>query len=245
MNKHRSFFILFTGVLILLIVLLFSIEKDPKNQEFDKERAYQDVITQVNFGPRVPGSPAHQKTIEYIQSELENNHWTTEIQEAEINGQTIFNVIAKRGHSDSWIIFGAHYDSRFFASNEDDPESKSQPVPGANDGASGVAVLLELSRILPKDIDKEIWLVFFDAEDQGNIDNWDWILGSRAFVRELVGKPSAVVIIDMIGDSDLSIYREISSDPALTTSIWKSAKELGFSSQFIDQEKYNRDSTSL
>jgi Zn-dependent M28 family amino/carboxypeptidase len=88
----------------------------------------------------------------------------------------------KKNDESPQIIFGAHYDSRMFADNDADAANHSLPVPGANDGASGVAVLLELARSLPKD-SAPIWLVFFDAEDNGNIEGWDWILGSREFVN--------------------------------------------------------------
>jgi Zn-dependent M28 family amino/carboxypeptidase len=111
-------------------------------------------------------------------------------------------------------------------------------MPGANDGASGVAVLLELSRVLSSRLDKKIWLVFFDAEDNGNIQGQDWILGSREFVDKLEGKPDAVVIIDMIGDADLNIYWEKNSDPNLSVEIWDAANEIGYSDVFIRQYKY-------
>jgi Zn-dependent M28 family amino/carboxypeptidase len=113
----------------------------------------------------------------------------------------------------------------------------SQPVPGANDGASGVAVLLEIARVLP-DEENKIWLVFFDAEDQGNLDGWDWTLGSQAYANTLTITPQALVLLDMIGDADLNIYREGSSDITLKNEIWLTAANLGYSDQFINTEKY-------
>ena len=130
--------------------------------------------------------------------------------------------------------------TRFFADQDPDINNHQKPVPGANDGASGVAVLLELARVLPQNINKEIWLVFFDAEDQGNINGWDWILGSRYFASHLEEKvPNAVIVIDMIGDSDLNIYFETNSDPDLSKSIWESAAIAGYQKQFIPQPKYS------
>jgi glutaminyl-peptide cyclotransferase len=81
-------------------------------------------------------------------------------------------------------------------------------------------------------------LVFFDAEDNGRIPGWDWILGSRAFVEALEGKPDAAVIVDMIGDADLEIYLERGSDPELSAEIWDVAAYLGYS-QFIPTPKYH------
>ncbi len=134
-------------------------------------------------------------------------------------------------------MLGAHYDTRFFADHDPDESKRKQPVPGANDGASGVAVLLELARTLPPEIDST-WLVFFDAEDNGRIEGWDWILGSRAFAEEMDFTPNAVVIVDMIGDADLNIYFEKNSNEQIRAEIWKKANELGYP-QFINEEKYS------
>jgi Zn-dependent M28 family amino/carboxypeptidase len=92
--------------------------------------------------------------------------------------------------------------------------------------------------MVPEDLPLNIWLVFFDGEDNGHISGWDWILGSREFVDKLEGKPDAVVILDMIGDRDLNIHFEKYSDPILSQEIWAIAQELGYSSQFIPYEKH-------
>ena len=114
---------------------------------------------------------------------------------------------------------------------------RRHPVPGANDGASGVAVLLELAWDIPDDLDKNIWIVLFDAEDNGNIPGWDWISDSRGFVDRLTTQPDAVVIVDMIGDADLNIYKEINSNAHLVNEIWNIANELGYQ-QFLPEYKY-------
>jgi glutaminyl-peptide cyclotransferase len=147
-------------------------------------------------------------------------------------------VVAKRGAGDIWLIIGAHYDSRFWADADPNPANHRQPVPGANDGASGVSVLLELARTLPAELDKQLWLVFFDTEDQGRIPDWDWILGSRSFVGALEGTPDAVMVVDMIGDSDLNIYMERNSDLALTQRVWEIAGDLGYDDQFIPEFRH-------
>jgi len=161
-----------------------------------------------------------------------------EIQESEALGHPIQNIVAKRNDVSLQIILGAHYDSRMFADNDPDPANHTQPVPGANDGASGVAVLLELARTLPED-SVSTWLVFFDAEDNGRIEGWDWILGSREFVKHNVIQPRAVVIVDMIGDADLNIYKERNSNKELTDEIWGVANSLGYGKQFISDYKYS------
>ena len=206
----------------------------PTSSAFDGQRAYADVHTQVALGPRIPGTEGHARVQEWIRAELAEAGWQLEIQTSESLGHPIQNLIAKRSDDPPQIILGAHYDTRIFADSDPDPANTSLPVPGANDGASGVAVLLELARSLPEDT-VPTWLVFFDAEDNGRIEGWDWILGSREFVRNNPVRPAAVIIVDMIGDADLNIYKEPNSDPDLTDSIWAVAQKLGYEDKFIPE----------
>ena len=205
---------------------------------FDGQRAHANVQTQVAFGPRLPGSEGHAKVREWMREELVEAGWRVEVQESEALGHPIRNVVAKRSEEPAQIIIGAHYDTRMFADSDPDPANHSKPVPGANDGASGVAVLLEIARSLPEDT-VPIWLVFFDAEDNGRIEGWDWTLGSPEFVRNYSVQPRAVVIVDMIGDEDLNIYKEHNSNPELTDQIWETARNLGYGSKFIMEYKYS------
>lgn len=207
---------------------------------FDGQRAYQDVLAQMAFGPRTPGSAAHDQMVTWMVAELEKAGWDVEIQDLEVEGQPVRNVIARRGSGEPWLILGAHYDSRLLADQDADPTLGAQPVPGANDGASGVAVLLELARTLPEKTAKagQIWLVFFDSEDQGNLPGWDWIYGSRAFVDQLSDQPDAMLLVDMIGDADLNIYYEKNSDAELSRQIWETAASLGYQDHFIQEEKF-------
>jgi Zn-dependent M28 family amino/carboxypeptidase len=205
---------------------------------FDGQRAYEDVRTQVEFGPRIPGSEGHAKIQAWIREELIEAGWQVEIQESEALGHPIRNIVAKRSDEPPQIIVGAHYDTRMFADNDPDPAQHTNFVPGANDGASGVAVLLELARSLPEET-VPVWLVFFDAEDNGRIEGWDWTLGSPEFVRRNPVQPRAVVIVDMIGDADLNIYKERNSNPDLTDQIWQTAERLGYGSKFITEYKYS------
>jgi glutaminyl-peptide cyclotransferase len=205
---------------------------------FDGERALKDVVNQVAFGPRIPGSDAHAQTIEYIQRELTAAGWQSQVETAEYGGKTALNILATRSSKNPVILFGAHYDSRLVADNDPDPLNQAQPVPGANDGASGVAILLELARMLPAE-SVPTGLLFIDIEDNGRLPGWDWILGSRAFAARMpIPAPQAVVIVDMLGDADLNIYQEKNSDPELTHQIWKTAQSLGYASAFIPQPKY-------
>jgi Zn-dependent M28 family amino/carboxypeptidase len=209
----------------------------PVLSSFDGERAYADVLTQVSFGSRVPGTEGHAKLQEWAQDELESAGWQVEIQTSEALGHPIENIVARRNDDAPHIILGAHYDTRMFADNDPDPAQHTNVVPGANDGASGVAVLLEMARSLP-DETVPVWLVFFDAEDNGRIEGWDWILGSREFVKNNSVQPRAAIIVDMIGDADLKIYKERNSNPDLTNEIWAVAKSLGLEDKFIPEYKH-------
>lgn len=211
----------------------------PDNLPFDAQKAYAHVLAQTDFGPRTPGSAAHTATIEYIRANLEQSGWLVDIQTEKVGMHTIKNIIARRSDVPPQVILGAHYDTRLLSDNDPDLLLQQQPVPGGNDGASGVAVLLELGRVLPRD-SVPIWLVFFDAEDQGGIPGWeDWSLGATAFVNSFNLKPRAVVIVDMVGDFDLNITMEKNSDSRLTKEIWDVAASLGYGNVFIPREKYS------
>ncbi|NUM46939.1 MAG: M28 family peptidase [Anaerolineales bacterium] len=212
---------------------------------FDGERAYEDVKFQVDLGPRIPGTEGHAAVIDWMVAELEAAGWAATVQEGEYLGNPIRNVVAKRAETPgaAWIILGAHFDTRSRADHDPDPARQSDPVPGANDGASGVAVLLELARVLPPDLDKNVWLVFFDAEDDGRIEGKEWIMGSSFFVQQLTADenaplPDAAVIVDMIGDADLNVYLEMNSDPGLSAEIWGVAASLGYQEAIISVPRH-------
>lgn len=234
----------------------------PPPETFSGERALADAAAQLAFGPRTAGSLAHKQAGGAIALALAQAGWEVEIQETRYQrsaagddpsgaiDQPVRNIIGKWGQGKPWLVLGAHYDSRLLADKDPDPANQTQPVPGANDGASGVGVLLELARTLPGQIQaapppttggraQQIWLVFFDAEDNGHIPGWDWILGSRAFVESLERLPQAAVIIDMIGDRDLNLRYEQSSNPLISQEIWSQAASLGYSVQFIPEAGYN------
>jgi Zn-dependent M28 family amino/carboxypeptidase len=241
--SHKS--PLLYALLILSIFTTFTTSCRPtttnqkENDRFDGEHALQNIDYQMDFGPRFPGSIGHWKVRIWIKNFLQKINWQTYIQEGEIQGQKVHNIIAKKGTGEPWIILGAHYDTRLYADQDRDKENRTLPVPGANDGASGVALLLELARVFPEEFPGEVWIVFFDAEDNGNIPGWDWILGSTYFIDQLDSHPDAMVLVDMIGDSDLNIYKERLSHQQLTDQIWEIADDLGFGDYFIPEFKYS------
>jgi len=229
-------------VISLGMVLSSCQEIDGPAQSFDGQRAYQDVAAQLDFGSRAPGTPGHAEIRQWLTHELSDAGWDVEVQQADYNDTQIYNLIAERSvptrtEQNYWVILGAHYDTRFVSDRDPDPDKRTTPMVGANDGASGTAVLTELARILPDLENVKISLVFFDAEDNGNLPGWEWIIGSTLFVDQLSEYPDAVVIVDMVGDADQQIYRETTSDPDLMDDIWGVAEDLGKTS-FINEEKY-------
>ena len=229
---------LLLGLLILWYALAFIRNPQTGLKSFDGDRAYKDVVTQVAFGPRIPGSAAHTKTLEWLRTSLEALGWQVQIQQSEMLNHPIQNLVAFRTERPPQYILGAHYDTRIFADHDPDPAKRGQPTPGANNGGSGVAVLLELARSLPADA-PPVWLVFFDAEDNGKIPGWDWILGSRAFVKSLTVKPRAMLLVDMVGGANSTFYMDGNSDTQLRNSIWDAAAKLGYQDIFIPHVKYN------
>src|SRR5574340_457883 len=226
--------ILLLAAVVAWYAVAFMREASTTESRFDGQRALGDVEQQVQFGPRVPGSDAHARALDWMEAELIAAGWQVSRQETQSMGHPIINLVASRSAGPPKIILGAHFDSRLLADRDPQVEQRTQPTPGANDGASGVAVLLELARSLPHD-GVPIMLVFFDAEDTGRIPGWDWILGSRAFVSTLASKPEKMILVDMVGESDLQIRPEGNSDARLRDSIWATAARLGYAESFPTQ----------
>ena len=239
-NKINVLFSLFIILLLIIGIRYLYNSKQPTTESltFSGDRAKTWVDQQCALGYRITGSEANRKTAEMISQELERWGWTADYQDFTYMDTPVRNVLGSKGDGEA-ILLGAHFDTRRSA----DAENPSIPVMGANDGASGVAVLLELARVL--DVEKTgklIYLAFFDAEDNGRLDGWDWIVGSSymaAHWGENGESPlQSVVVVDMIGDRDLNIYIERNSDPELTQQIWQTASQLGYSEYIIPQEKY-------
>ncbi len=215
--------------------------------QFEGTKAFAHVQAQVDFGARPTGSAAAQKTANYIVETLRSLGWNA-VQELFLvtvakRPISACNVIGSLG-SGSVIILGTHYDTRMYADIDPGDNEKYEPVIGANDGASGVAVLLELARILSQGykLQHEIRLAFWDAEDNGKILGWpDWILGSTHYVENLDIKPEYVINLDMVGSKSLSLYYEgfsMESACHIVGTIWEIAANLGYGNKFIRHTKY-------
>jgi glutaminyl-peptide cyclotransferase len=213
---------------------------------FDGNSAYNFVLKQCALGLRPTGSEAGWATGDYIISELKRLGWQVIVHEftfQEVKGR---NIIAKQG-AGPVAMLGAHYDTRPYADHNPEGQ-RNQGILGANDGGSGVAVLLELARILQVEkTGHEIWLAFFDAEDRGGLDNWPFSVGARLLAQDIAGsnlpqltqKPEFVIVVDMVGDAEQQLYYEAASNPALNERIWALAQSLGYESVFSPTVRHN------
>lgn len=228
-------------ILFLFIVLCLSTLTNsftPPTTVFSGYNAFSHLVKLQSFGPRIPGSEAHLKAIDYIGRQLTAAGWTVKIQTSPASWQTNYNILAYRQNSVPQIVLASHYDSRIFADRDTDQRLRIYPVPGANDGGSSTAVLLELARVLPADSATNIGLLFFDLEDQGDILGYDWILGSRQFFYMNSWRPRLLILLDMIGGHDQAIQPPENSDTQIYKLIQSQAVDLGYGSYFIDPSNY-------
>jgi|TARA_Y100000994_G_scaffold235561_1_gene225346 glutaminyl-peptide cyclotransferase len=184
--------------------------------EFDGQRANESVTTQVEFGPRLPGSNASMELREWFMDTRPEFDWSLDphfrdgYNLTNLEGRLIPDDAEENGPI---IVLAAHYDSRNRAERDPDPNMTDVPIPGANDGGSGVAVLWELARILPSmELEHEVWILLTDAEDQGLIEEPStWALGAQSWAENRseddISRIDAFLLVDMIGDADLKIYR--------------------------------------
>lgn len=215
---------------------------------FSPDSAYSYVETQVNFGPRVPGSEAHSRCGDWLVRKLKDFGANVIEQTATLttfDGTRIpmRNIFASfNPDSENRILLLAHWDCRPWADNDPDPANHKTPVEGANDGASGVGVLLEIARVAGNETgDKGLDILLCDAEDWGTEHNDEsWAMGTRYFAANPPAKnmPSAAILLDMVGASDATFMREYYSqnaDPALADEIWAIAKSLGYGEMFVNK----------
>lgn len=216
---------------------------------FNADSCLAYVKAQTDFGPRVPNTDAHKECGIFLEDFFKRQGLETEIQEIVLTAYdgtrlNARNIIASvNPDTKSRIFLCAHWDSRPFCDEDPDPSNRSKPVTGANDGASGVAVLMELARIMAKDAPSiGVDLILFDAEDYGVSENTEsYCLGSQywaANIDKRTYKPSFGILLDMVGADDAVFLREAVSmryAPFAVEMVWKRAGELGYSSMFLNE----------
>jgi hypothetical protein len=247
-----AFAILVPLIAVAAVILIARLGRTPA---FDGERALEDIRRQVAFGPRTAGSPGHERQLEWMEGILrpladsvfrQPFVWThpedSTITLAGTNLVASFGLDPPRSRR---AIFGAHFDTRPTADRDPDSTGRTYPVPGANDGGSGVAVLLELARHLaerpPGDLGVD--LAFFDLEDVGSDSVAEgpilpFAVGSEAFVaRNPTYRPAWGVLVDMVCDRRLRVPREAYSQaraPRVMDRVWAAAGRAG-AGVFVDE----------
>ena len=245
-------------ILFLVLILFYSCNTKPRNSidipNFDSNKAFTYLVKQCEFGPRNPGSSGHLEFSNYLETfliELEGNLiiqefiYTEPITNMERNGKNF--IIQFNENAEYRLLLGAHWDTRSLSDQDEEIENQSLPVLGANDGASGTSVLMELATIISeKNPEIGIDIVFFDAEDGGFSGQPEtFALGSRFFAENLpIVKPNFAIIVDMVGDKNLSIPIERISyniAPEKVKEIWNLAEELSLPAfkKTIDLEIYD------
>lgn len=219
---------------------------------FNADSAFLFVKKQVDFGPRVPNTEAHRKCAAWLVSEFKRHGMTVleqKFQAPHYKGTTFngINIIAQyKPEIPRRILLAAHWDSRFHA--DQDTKDQSKPILGADDGGSGVGILLEIARLLKEQpVDIGVDLVLFDAEDQGNDsdDGQDysktWCLGAQHWSKNL-HKPGYMplfgILLDMVGGANPKFQKEgvsMQAAPGIVEKVWTTAASLGYSNVFVPE----------
>lgn len=232
--------------------------KLPPAPHFNADSAYSFIKEQVMFGPRVPDTEAHGKCAGWLESKLNVYGMHVIVQNAEVtayNGKPlkIKNIMGQFNKENGRrVVLFSHWDSRPYADR--DKERRTQPIDAANDGASGVGVLLEIARLLQSDVNKPligIDIVLFDAEDYGQpretmiADKSNtWCLGSQYWSKNIPVNsysPRYGILLDMVGAKDAIFPHEGHSlyyAQNIVFKVWKAASDLGFGNYFINVREY-------
>jgi hypothetical protein len=216
---------------------------------FDGERALALVRAQLDFGARVPGSDGHRRTGDWLVETLRpladtvlEQTWTHVT--AAGDSLPMRNILARfRPDAADRVFYVTHWDTRPISEKASDPAQQVLPVPGANDGGSGTAVLLHLAELLkatPPAVGVD--LLFVDGEDYGDFGtDTDVLIGSKWFAQHPMvadHRPLFGVLWDMIGDADLVIRQEaysVEGAPEVVTRVWETARRLGYGDVFVDE----------
>lgn len=232
---------LWTAIMLMLLLypaVLLAVPEPKYGPQFDGDTAFVYLEQQCSFGPRPPGSLNLSLCRQFIKDHLEAAGWNVTLQNFTYLEVQCSNIVARWGNGAASFILGAHYDTRPRADNDPYPGNQTKPVMGANDAASGTAILMQLAESLPNQARASIEMVFFDAEDSGYINGWSWIVGSSHYVDQLNetrrSQTHAMILLDMVGDKDLRLLRETSSTRSIQDAVWETAASLGHDDIFLD-----------
>lgn len=234
-------------ILPALLLLSFTSTGISQPPEFDSANAFTYLEKQCSFGPRNPGSEGNRRCLDWLEATLREFGAEVYIQRFEANealtgiDHKLTNIIGYfPGEGGAPLMLCAHWDTRVHANLDPDPVNRTKPIAGANDGASGVAVLLEIARIASDHSPpRDLLIVFFDGEDMGRASMAEeFALGSKYWASHQVPLPvEEAILLDMIGDGDLEIPIEWYSEknaPCLRRQLWEIARKLELPA-FVDE----------
>jgi Zn-dependent M28 family amino/carboxypeptidase len=238
-------------LLLSLVPLLACGDRTPHVREFDGNGAFRYLETQVAFGPRVPNTEAHRAMAAWLDSLLRTRADTLLVQRWDhvtTQGDTLalVNFLARYNPAaEKRILFLAHWDSRPTADGPNSRDSTA-PVPGANDGGSGVALLLGVSDVLERQAPGiGVDLLFVDGEDYGDFTGTpgDVLIGSRHYAANQPAGPPPMyaVLFDLVADRELQIFQEGNSligAPEVVNLVWDTAKDLGYAGSFVASPRH-------
>ncbi len=220
--------------------------------KFGQDSAVFFVKKQVDFGPRVPNTAAHKACKDWLAAEFRRFGLSVTEQPFSAKaytGKTLngVNIIARhKPEAAKRILLAAHWDSRHIADSPLATDRKNEPILGADDGGSGVAVLLEIARQLQaKPAEIGVDFVLFDAEDHGDDSDTNprpetWCLGAQHWSKNLVPpgyRPKYGILLDMVGAAGAQFQKEgvsMTYAPQVMNKVWKLAQGLGYTGQFVD-----------
>jgi glutaminyl-peptide cyclotransferase len=220
---------------------------------FDGATALTFVKTQLDFGPRIPNSDGARRCGDWILAQMRAHADTVIVQTwtyttTDGTQLALRNIIARwRPQATDRVLYVTHWDTRPVADEDPDSANRTKPMPGANDGASGVALFVELADVLKRTPPAVgVDLLFVDGEDYGQFSpkEQDVLLGSKYFATHLPSpdyRPLYGVLFDMIGQRDLQIYEEgnsVQRAPEVVARVWQAAADMGYSDVFIPRSKY-------
>ena len=240
--------------LICLLALALACKDRPSPRTaFDGQAAIGYARSQVEMGPRIPGSEGHRRAGDWIVAEMRKRADTVIVQEwthvtAKGDSLKMRNILARfRPAEGARVLYLTHWDTRPTSDEATDPAQRQLPVPGANDGAAGVGMFVALGDALRKAPPEfGVDLLFVDGEDYGDFaKDEDVLIGSKYFADHLPSpdyKPIFGVLWDMIGDRELQIYQETNSvqaAPEVVARVWREADEMGYADYFLPKVEYS------
>ncbi len=206
-----------------------------EDRDFDGHRAMTWARAQCDLGPRPAGSPASEQVRRLILNQLRSTGWQVRAQNFQHGDTQLQNLVAIAGEGEPVLVLATHYDTRLTSDLDPNPNRRDQPTMGANDGASGVSVLLELARSLDKGrLKHTVWLVFLDGEANRGLPQWQDELGAEKLTEAM--HPTGAIYLNLVGGKDARFPKVPDATRLFQDQVWALARRLGEDEVFISSQ---------